>query len=133
MQFETFLNQYREQAFEWGKCDCCLFAADWIKVNTAEDLAADLRGKYSTELGANRALKKLGFDGVTAIADARIGEGLSPLQLNRGDIALVKNHVEQDTLGIVYGNQIWVLGLNGIETLPVTTAIKGWRVEICQQ
>ena len=133
MDFINFLTPYRNNAFKWGKRDCCLFVADWLKTIKDVDFAADLRGKYKTEQGAKRALKKLGFNGIQDIANTRLGESVGALVLNNGDIALVKNHVNEDTLGIVWHTHVWVLGLNGVEALPADLIIKGWRVDTCHQ
>ncbi len=133
MDFIKFIDTYRATTFQWGKRDCCLFVADWLAEQTENDFAHDFRGKYTTELGAKRALKKLGFDGVQAVASDRLGKSVGRYQLINGDIALVKNQINEDTLGIVWGAGVWVLGLEGAEFLPTEQITKGWRLATCHQ
>lgn len=130
--FEAFIADKRDRPFVWGKQDCCLFAADWVRLVTKVDPAQALRGKYRTELGAKRALKRAGFNAIEDIANDRLGQSLAPLQLTRGDIALVMNHVDEPTLGIVWGAIVWVMTPSGVSHLAVDQVIKGWRVS-CRQ
>ena len=44
--------------FLWGEFDCCLFAADCTASVCGVDPAENYRGKYTTETGAKRQLKK---------------------------------------------------------------------------
>lgn len=41
-----FLSLQMRVAFAWGECDCILQPADWVRVVTGTDPAADLRGRY---------------------------------------------------------------------------------------
>ena len=54
------LERYRNAPFEWGECDCCLFAADVVRDLTGVDYAAEFRGRYSTKIGAARLIKPHG-------------------------------------------------------------------------
>jgi len=47
-EFDLLITSSRNRPFEWGKWDCCLFVADAILAVTGEDLAAGLRGHYSS-------------------------------------------------------------------------------------
>ncbi len=132
LQFESFIADKRDLPFVWGKQDCCLFAADWVLTMTEIDPALKLRGKYRTEIGAKRALKRAGFSSIEDIANDRFGESIAPLQLSRGDIVLVMNHINEPTLGIVWGPTVWVMTPSGVSHLAVNQVIKGWRV-LCLQ
>ena len=52
-----FLVTHAHQPFVWGTNDCCTFPADAIEAFTGTDLAADFRGKYSTEAEAFALIK----------------------------------------------------------------------------
>ena len=132
MVFEAFIAEKRDRPFVWGQQDCCLFAADWVLAVTQIDPAQAFRGKYRTELGAKRALKRAGFNAIEEIANDRFGKSLAPLQLSRGDIALVMNHINEPTLAIVWGSMVWVMTPNGVSHLAVELIVKGWRVS-CRQ
>ena len=63
-----FISAASVREFEWGTCDCCLFACDGVEVLTGTDPAAPFRGTYRTIAGARRALKKFAGDGLEAAA-----------------------------------------------------------------
>lgn len=52
----------------WGESDCLHFAVDAARAAGRSDLRARLPN-YSTELGARRALKRLGFETLTDLMD----------------------------------------------------------------
>lgn len=72
--WESLLNGYIAEAyrdpFAWGSRDCALWATDWVLLCTGVDHGGPWRGKYKTEAGAAKRMKKLGFANVEAIADA---------------------------------------------------------------
>ena len=75
-----------ERPFSWGEFDCCLFAADCAVAVCGADPAEAYRGKYSSEAGAKRLLKKLhgSLEAAWDACFARVQPGL----IQRGDIAL---------------------------------------------
>lgn len=129
--FIGFLPYYRRRPFEWGKCDCCLFVANWVQKMCGFDPAAELRGRYHSKLGATRALRRAGFNSISDIADAAFGERVATLALNRGDIALVIAD-DAPALGIVWGANVWAMGELGVVPLPLAMAQFGWRLP-CHQ
>lgn len=55
------LVQSRQNApFVWGTHDCCLFACDAVQAITGVDLAENIRGHYSSKVGAARMIKRMG-------------------------------------------------------------------------
>lgn len=129
---EQFINQCRDKPFSWGELDCCLLAANWIEMNTQDDMAASFRGRYKTALGAKRLLAKNGFESVHAVAEAYLGQSIAPLQLQRGDIALVSPPRSEAALGIVAGHGVWVMTYDGMVIIPMRLVTKGWRLP-CHQ
>lgn len=102
------LQQRRNQPFEWGINDCCLFAADAYQAIHGIDLAEEFRGRYSNKLGAYRALKRRGYNDVGDLLRAKLGEPKATIMPERGDLLLVDNYGQQ-TAGI-YCNGAWVVG-----------------------
>ena len=55
------INQYiidnKGRPFEWSEFDCCTMACDIVVIQGGDDFAKDVRGTYSNEIGAKRALK----------------------------------------------------------------------------
>ena len=81
------LTESREEVpFEWGKYDCCLFAADVVREITGVDYAEPFRGKYTAEEGAKALLEEKGglveyIDSVLPRKDVNF--------VQRGDVVLV--------------------------------------------
>lgn len=116
----------RELPFEWGKHDCCLFAAHVVKALTGEDFTIPFIGKYATAKGAARLLKKHG--GVRGIATAALGEEINPLAAQRGDIVMIDGE-HGDTLGVCIGRQCVAPGFTDLIYFPMTAAVTAWRVK----
>lgn len=51
---EKHLKRWSREPFVWGKLDCMLAIADYVKDVTGVDPAEIYRGKYSTALGCAR-------------------------------------------------------------------------------
>jgi hypothetical protein len=84
-----FLNDAAGRPFQWGDWDCLLWLAEWVRVNRGIDPAADLRGSYSTMLGAARIVRA-GRGMVRLVGDRVSAFGLASAKFGaRGDIAIV--------------------------------------------
>lgn len=100
------LTQFRAQAsgrrFAFGVWDCGLLCAEWVRLVRGVDPAAAWRGRYSTELGLARLLKRRG--GLVAHFDQCLaGVGIFRTdEPGRGDIAVVETP-QGLTGGIVNG------------------------------
>lgn len=131
----TFLLQRASVPFEWGKNDCCMFAADAVKAMTGVDIAIDFRGKYTDQASAMQAIKTIANG--TTVADAAaycaVKAGLTelehPLMAQRGDLVIV-----QDTMGLIAGivhlngRHVVVVGEEGLKRQPITNVKRAWRV-----
>ena len=115
-------NQHRP--FEWGAFDCCLFAADALKIQTGQDYAEAFRGRYKTELGAARALKRYGSGTLEDTLDQILGAGQNGV-LRDGDITL-NNTENGPAVGVFYSGVIWVPGETKLQHIR-TQPIKFWR------
>ena len=109
--------------FEWGTNDCCMFAVGAVKAITGVDYGAGYR--YKTEKGAAKVLAKAG--GVEAIATKCLGESISPLYAQRGDVVSFESG-KGLALGICVGDKIAAMRENGLMFLPMSQALKGWSV-----
>ncbi|PKG73181.1 hypothetical protein CXF86_18930 [Shewanella sp. GutCb] len=127
MSLTGFIELYRYVAFNWGEHDCCLFAANWLAVNGVADLAAEFRGKYATELGAMRAIRRAGFATISALLETKLGPGLSPLTLTRGAVVLLDTP-QGDVVGIYQGHDCFALAQEGLVSYPKTHIKMGWNV-----
>jgi hypothetical protein len=123
----TFLKQRQQQAFCWGKNDCCLFAADAIQVTTGVDHAREFRGRYTTAIGAKRALMRYGKGEIKPTFSEKFGPPVNRLTAKRGDIALV-NVDGEDIVGVVFGT-IYVVSEQGLLQLPLSDALCIWGID----
>lgn len=126
-QFRRWASQ---QAFAFGRHDCGLFCADWVLLVRGVDPALLSRGRYSTELGLARFLKRRG--GIVAHFDAclaacHIGRTDSP---RRGDIAIVETP-QGLTGGIVTGSMIMLAAAGRgviVRHMRLAPIVAAWRI-----
>ena len=131
---DEFLRAHQDRPFEYGKWDCCLFVCDAIVEMTGVDLAASYRGRYSTRAGAVRAIREqLGTVSVWAVAaNAAATHSMQEVPVthaHRGDMVLV-GRVRDYSLGLVAlnGRDVIVASKRGLWRLPLSCAVRAWRV-----
>ncbi|TPK19188.1 hypothetical protein [Mesorhizobium sp. B2-5-12] len=75
----------------WGESDCLLTAAAGIEAITGEDIMAPWRGRYTTEVGAARLMRKEGCENVEDVLGKFFGlPTIGRLLARRGDVAVVE-------------------------------------------
>jgi hypothetical protein len=119
------ISQFNEKPFAWGTHDCFTFAADCVLAMTGEDKMAKRRGKYKTELGANKMLKKIG--GVEKAITSELGEPIDPKLAQRGDVVCFITPLGY-AAGICIGSKIAAPGFEKIKFSPMTQAVKAWSI-----
>ena len=122
----AYLAAQAETPFHFGQCDCGAFAGGAVEAMTGSNPHAKLAGKYKTMKGALRALKRLGHDDHVAYAASTLTE-IAPAFASFGDIAVV-NSPEGPALGVVIGAHIEVRAPHGRTVVPLTDAIRAFRV-----
>lgn len=125
-RLDTVVRDRLTKPFKWGEQDCALFAADCVQAVTGDDLAATLRGTYSTALAAARILESWG--GLEALATAKLGEP-HDTQWNAvpGDIGLVQS-ANGPCLALCAGTHWLAPGERGLQPLARADALKAWKV-----
>lgn len=127
-QLDIFNECQRTTPFEWGKNDCCLFAANWVALATGHDPAATYRGSYRSALGAARHLRKAG--GIIAVADAQLTPfavtRCQPAFAGRGSVVVAEVD-KRLALGVSYGDKGLFISPEGTVWLPTSQFITGWR------
>lgn len=125
-----FVNDRNRTPFKWGQSDCSTLAADWAHELTGRDPAAAYRGKYDTALTAARMIKESG--GFVALISKIANDSgwieIQPLFAGRGCVAIITDQKDREAAGIVTAAGIACQGYEGIEILPMKTAIKAWRI-----
>lgn len=89
-RLSQFINVAAETPFEWGKWDCLLWLAEWVRANKGIDPAHGLWGKYDSMLGAARIVKQAG--GMARLVERQVRpHGIQRVtDPKRGDIAVVR-------------------------------------------
>lgn len=59
-ELKRFLRRVASTPFVWGRSDCILTAADWVREVTGADPARAYRGAYEDEAGARAIAKAAG-------------------------------------------------------------------------
>jgi hypothetical protein len=118
-RLHAFVAAAHDQPHAYGAHDCVGgLAAGVIEAVTGEDLGRAHRGKYRTEAGAIRYLKRLGFDSPQALLEHHLEE--KPIGFaQRGDLVLVPgNQVPGSPEGwalpaVCYGYVALAIGSDG--------------------
>ena len=123
------IEQHRRKAFAFdSQSDCAMFAADCVLAMTGEDLAADFRGRYSTQTGAIRVLKAEGFNSLADLVASHL-EDIHPIRARVGDVAFISDDSPfGGALGIVIGENVATCHSAGIGSVPRTLMTRAFRV-----
>ena len=113
------------EPFAPGKHDCALAAANAVKAMTGKDFARGFRG-YKTIAGGMKKLKAAGYEDHIALA-AEHFEEIPPAMAQVGDIAVVQGDGGL-ALAIVQGELIYVAAPGGRALVPLTSALRAFRV-----
>lgn len=129
-KYQALANYLRERAdrpFEWGVNDCCIFAADWVRLVTGRDPAFYLRDMYGSEAGAELVLEENG--GIARIVTEALGLALPTVATaQRGDVVLFESG-NGPALGICAGEKFAAMrDSGGIGYFSMRHAVTAWRV-----
>jgi hypothetical protein len=117
----------RARPFVWGVHDCPTFAFETRMILTdGEDVAALWRGRYTTALGGQRVMRRLGWVSLEDMGRALLGEPRpSVLLAQRGDIVLADTGLG---FGICIGAKAVGMAPEGLMTVPLTSCRLAWHV-----
>lgn len=97
-----FLGAEARRPFVWGEADCALFVADWVRLCTGSDPAADLRGRYSChrsaalvwQSGLSEIVRKCALTaGLVEAADHAGVGSIAVLRAPGGDVCAIRTCV----------------------------------------
>lgn len=126
-RLDLYLDSIEGTPFQWGAMDCGLFAAGAIHAMTGVDLAADVRGKYKDEAGAEATVKAAGFDDFISLVASRVPAGrLGDAVI--GDLVTVEGIYGNAALGIVGGSHVTCMTLRGKSAVPLAKASRVFKV-----
>ncbi|MFB9772112.1 DUF6950 family protein [Sphingomonas yabuuchiae] len=116
----AYLESHRLRPFAWGDHDCCLFCAGAVESMTGVDPMPEFRGRYSTAIGAERALRRYGGGTLDATLDDKFTPVTASLA-RRGDIIM-----SGGLLGICLGLHLVAVGQEGEREGLIRIARSAW-------
>ena len=113
--------------FVWGVHDCPTFAFEVRMILTGgEDIAAHWRSRYTTALGGQRVMRRLGWASLEEMGRTLLGEPKqSVLLAQRGDIVLADTGLG---FGICTGASAVGMAPEGLVTVPLTSCRLTWPI-----
>jgi hypothetical protein len=121
------IDTAQAKPFVWGVHDCPTFAFETRMILTGgEDIAALWRGRYTTALGGERVMRRLGWASLEEMGRALLGEPRPAVLLaRRGDIVLADTGLG---FGICTGASAVGMAPEGFVTVPLTSCRLAWAV-----
>ncbi|WP_339085968.1 DUF6950 family protein [Hyphomicrobium sp. ghe19] len=117
----------KEVDFIWGQTDCAVLFSDVVFAITDCD-PFEIAGRWSSALGAAKALARTGHRSVKSFCDASF-DTISPSMARRGDAGYVGNPEDPLTSpAIVLGAEAISRGLDGWVRFPVSTLTTAYRI-----
>ncbi|RDE05441.1 DUF6950 family protein [Sphingomonas aracearum] len=117
-----YLASVADVPHAYGRHDCALHGANAVLALTGEDAATRFRGRYQTEIGAARALRRFGAGSVEATFDATF-PAIPPALARRGDLVMADG-----AIGVCVGGEAVFAGETGQVRWPRADWTRAWRV-----
>ena len=121
------IDTARAKPFVWGVHDCPTFAFEVRMILTGgEDIAALWLGHYTTALGGERVMRRLGWASLEEMGRSLLGEPRQAVLLaGRGDIVLADTGLG---FGICTGASAVGMAPEGLVTVPLTSCRLAWPI-----
>lgn len=124
----NYLATVTREPFEWGTHDCVTFCADCIKAITGDDPIQGIRGTWSTQRTAFKAMMEYG--GTVDLSELCEKVGLTKIEVGRaqrGDIVVCRGEFG-DYLSVVVGHTAVGPATDGLRHTPLKFATSAFRV-----
>lgn len=119
-----YVDAHRDTPFGWGRFDCVLFAAGWVREATGADPVAGL--EWTDMRSALRVIESMG--GLQAAVESRLGSPISAAIAWRGDVIL-HEITERPGMGVCVGADFAAPSEDGgLMFIPMSAARTAWRV-----
>jgi hypothetical protein len=130
-RLHAWLDHAKSQRMVYGQTDCALTCADEVWWITGRDVAGHLRGRYFSEVGAAKIVRRAG--GLAGLATSLLGAPYSDERLaHRGDIAMIEQTIAPgktiEVLGVLVLDRVWVRADEGMEWRPRSAVTVAWPV-----
>lgn len=125
------LRRWATTDFTWGRSDCAIVLADYVRDVTGRDGAAHLRGRYSTKAGCNRVSGFVRRGLVSVVGECAAKVGLAACEApQRGDIGVLKFTERAFAGAICLGGVRWALkSPEGLMTVSRPHVVAAWSVQ----
>lgn len=133
LRLEKFFEANRSRKFEYGRWDCCLFAAAAIQAITGEHPNPTFIGAYATKWQAKDLIKReTGHAGVQFIwrkvMKLRGFEEIAVGFAQRGDPVLVRRGSGHSLAVISLSGKLMVATQVGLASIDRSLAVSAWRI-----
>lgn len=119
-----YLSACENTPFEWGKHDCCTFAAGAVHVQIGRNPMEDLP-LYASESEATAMIAANG--GLESMVTQRFGEPVAKSLARRGDVVIFESG-NGPTLGVCIGPKFAAVTANGLMYYSMRHVDLAWRV-----
>ena len=119
---DEYIEARRNEPFVWVTNDCATFATGAIAAITGETVFVP---PYTDMTSAASYMAESG--GIEALATSILGEPVAPLQVGRGDLALLLI-AGRETLSVSVGGRFAAPGETNVLLYPMSSVLKGWKV-----
>lgn len=129
-RLQALLEDAEARPYDLGRHDCFRLACRVVEALVGVDRWPEFAG-YTTEREALALLARHGgsFEAAFDWFFAPLGEGRVSWRLaRRGDLAAFQDEAGQKHLGVCTGQQLAVLGPDGLKRWPMRAALCAWRV-----
>lgn len=121
------LMDWQGRPFVWGVCDCLTLCRQMGRVITGRDVLEGLPD-YSTEAGAARQLRRLGFASLPDLVAAALPE-IPPAGARRGDWVMIgSGGLVPGAFGVNFGRRSAHMSLEGLVMCEAGRASRAWRL-----
>jgi hypothetical protein len=118
-----YISNKRDEPFQYGVNDCCMFAAGAVEAMTGVDPMEEFKGTYSDLRGSIKALKEIGEGDLETTLDSKFEE-VAISHAQRGDLAFF-----DESVGVIMGGFAYFVSDEGLERIPREMWEKCWSVD----
>lgn len=122
MQLSEYVLSKKNQPFEYGVNDCCLFAAGAVEVITGENPIPEFIGAYDSLKTSIKALKTLGSGTLEKTMDAKFTE-IQIGYAQTGDLAF-----HDGSIGVIIDADALFVSDDGLVRISRDNWTKAWSV-----
>jgi hypothetical protein len=126
-RFWSAMEECSRQPLVWGEQDCVLFGAKMADAISDGKYTERTRAAYawSNEREAIHLIR----DGLQTLVESLLGEMVSRTRLTHGDLVLVVDDKQRESIAVHDGCQVIGKSVSGIQPIPFSYVKGGWKVD----